>query len=194
VLEQFTRCTRLEKPDVVGLIEVDTGSVRTGMLNPASCIAGALGHYTAHQCTYGTSSINQFVPIVRRQGNALVAARAARRALDQPLKPRLLAGAQVDAIVAAQGLAGVDFAGDSFHTVLTPPSLASSRCQSRGGACNGYCLPADSGRPVRRHAPTGPGHLAPGRQAVSVMYWLSGLLALFLFGYLLYALIRAETF
>ncbi|MEO8307370.1 MAG: K(+)-transporting ATPase subunit F [Pseudomonadota bacterium] len=26
------------------------------------------------------------------------------------------------------------------------------------------------------------------------MYWLSGLLALFLFGYLLYALLRAEKF
>jgi hypothetical protein len=33
------------------------------------------------------------------------------RALDQPLQPRLLAGAQVDAIVAAPGLAGVDVAG-----------------------------------------------------------------------------------
>ena len=29
---------------------------------------------------------------------------------------------------------------------------------------------------------------------MSVMVWLSGLLALFLFGYLLYALIRAEKF
>jgi K+-transporting ATPase KdpF subunit len=29
---------------------------------------------------------------------------------------------------------------------------------------------------------------------VSVMIWLSGLLALFLFGYLLYALIRPEKF
>jgi K+-transporting ATPase KdpF subunit len=29
---------------------------------------------------------------------------------------------------------------------------------------------------------------------VSVMIWLSGLLALFLFGYLLYALLRAEKF
>jgi K+-transporting ATPase KdpF subunit len=29
---------------------------------------------------------------------------------------------------------------------------------------------------------------------VSAMYWLAGLLALFLFGYLLYALIRAERF
>jgi K+-transporting ATPase KdpF subunit len=29
---------------------------------------------------------------------------------------------------------------------------------------------------------------------VSAMYWLLGLLALFLFGYLLYALLRAERF
>ena len=29
---------------------------------------------------------------------------------------------------------------------------------------------------------------------MNVMYWLSGLLALFLFGYLLYALMRAEKF
>lgn len=29
---------------------------------------------------------------------------------------------------------------------------------------------------------------------MSAMYWLSGLLALFLFGYLLYVLIKAEKF
>jgi K+-transporting ATPase KdpF subunit len=29
---------------------------------------------------------------------------------------------------------------------------------------------------------------------VTAMYWISGLLALFLFGYLLYALVRAEQF
>lgn len=29
---------------------------------------------------------------------------------------------------------------------------------------------------------------------MSAMYWLSGLLALFLFGYLLYVLIKAENF
>ena len=74
VLEQITRFIRSEQPDVVGLIEVDTGSVRTGMLNQASYVADALGHYTAHQYKYGTSSINQFVPIVRKQGNALLAA------------------------------------------------------------------------------------------------------------------------
>ena len=44
------------------------------MLNQATHIADALGHYTAHQCKYGTGSINQLVPIVRKQANALLAA------------------------------------------------------------------------------------------------------------------------
>ena len=38
------------------------------------------------------------------------------------------------------------------------------------------------------------GHRATGGPPVSVMNWIGGLLALFLFGYLLYALIRAEKF
>src|ERR1700676_3825353 len=50
VLEQITGFIRGEDPDLVGLIEVDTGSVRTGMLNQATYIANAVGHYTAHQC------------------------------------------------------------------------------------------------------------------------------------------------
>jgi endonuclease/exonuclease/phosphatase family metal-dependent hydrolase len=74
VLEQITGFIRAEDPDLVGLIEVDTGSVRTGMLNQATYIANAVGHYTAHQCKYGTDSINHLVPIVRKQGNALLAA------------------------------------------------------------------------------------------------------------------------
>lgn len=74
VLERITEFIRVEDPDLVGLIEVDTGSVRTGMLNQATHVANAIGHYTAYQCKYGASSINQFMPIVRKQGNALLAA------------------------------------------------------------------------------------------------------------------------
>jgi K+-transporting ATPase KdpF subunit len=33
-----------------------------------------------------------------------------------------------------------------------------------------------------------------GQDVMSLMYWLSGLLALFLFGYLLFALLKAERF
>src|SRR3984957_14947450 len=72
VLEQITAFIRSEDPDLIGLIEVDIGSVRTGMLNQATYIANAVGHYTAHQCKYGASSINQLVPIVRKQANALL--------------------------------------------------------------------------------------------------------------------------
>lgn len=60
--------------DVVGLVEVDTGSIRTGMLNQAEVIAGELGHYTIYESKYGESSLNNRLPIVRKQGNAFMAA------------------------------------------------------------------------------------------------------------------------
>jgi endonuclease/exonuclease/phosphatase family metal-dependent hydrolase len=74
VLGNITRFLRDADPDLVGLIEVDTGSIRTGMLNQAEYIANQLGHYTVYQCKYGAASLNQLMPIVRKQGNALLAA------------------------------------------------------------------------------------------------------------------------
>ena len=74
VLEDITRFIRSEDPDLVGLIEVDTGSVRSRMVNQAEYIANELGHYTAYECKYGSRSINQLVPVVRKQANALLAA------------------------------------------------------------------------------------------------------------------------
>lgn len=53
VLEGITRFIGAENPDVVGLIEVDTGSVRTGMINQAEFIANELGHYSTYECKYG---------------------------------------------------------------------------------------------------------------------------------------------
>ena len=74
VLEQVTQFIRDEDPDLVGLIEVDIGSIRTGMVNQAEYVASRLGHYTAYQCKYGSESINHMMPIVRKQANALLAA------------------------------------------------------------------------------------------------------------------------
>jgi endonuclease/exonuclease/phosphatase family metal-dependent hydrolase len=73
-LDAITEFIRDEHPDIVGLIEVDTGSIRTGMVNQAEHIARHLGHYSTYECKYGTGSINQFVPILRKQGNAFLAA------------------------------------------------------------------------------------------------------------------------
>lgn len=74
VLDQITQFIKSQDPDVVGLIEVDTGSIRTGMLNQAEFIASHLGHYSTYQCKYGVESLNAMVPIVRKQGNAFLAA------------------------------------------------------------------------------------------------------------------------
>jgi endonuclease/exonuclease/phosphatase family metal-dependent hydrolase len=74
VLGGITEFIRAEHPDVVGLIEVDTGSIRTGMLNQADHIARELGHYSTYQTKYGADSLNQFMPIVRKQGNAFLSA------------------------------------------------------------------------------------------------------------------------
>ncbi|HEX9473956.1 MAG TPA: endonuclease/exonuclease/phosphatase family protein [Steroidobacteraceae bacterium] len=74
VLEEITQFIRQESPDLVGLIEVDTGSIRSGMVNQAEHVAASLGHYTAYECKYGSRSLNNLVPIVRKQANALLAA------------------------------------------------------------------------------------------------------------------------
>jgi endonuclease/exonuclease/phosphatase family metal-dependent hydrolase len=72
VLSGITEFIRAEQADVVGLIEVDTGSIRTGMHNQAEHIARQLGHYSIFQCKYGSASINNLMPIVRKQANAFL--------------------------------------------------------------------------------------------------------------------------
>jgi endonuclease/exonuclease/phosphatase family metal-dependent hydrolase len=74
-LEGITEFLRDEDPDVVGLLEVDTGSVRSGMVNQVEHIGTALGHYSLYECKYGERAINRHLPIVRKQGNAFLAAR-----------------------------------------------------------------------------------------------------------------------
>jgi endonuclease/exonuclease/phosphatase family metal-dependent hydrolase len=74
VLRGITEFIKTEDPDVVGLIEVDTGSIRSGLINQAEYIAESLGHYSIFQCKYGASSINNLLPIVRKQGNAFLSA------------------------------------------------------------------------------------------------------------------------
>ena len=61
-------------PDIVGLIEVDTGSIRSRMVNQAETIAVELGMNSSYETKYGARSFNQMLPIVRKQGNAFLAA------------------------------------------------------------------------------------------------------------------------
>ena len=45
------------KADVIGLVEVDSGSLRARKIHQAKVIADQLGHYTAYECKYGKQSI-----------------------------------------------------------------------------------------------------------------------------------------
>ena len=74
VLPEITRFVKSVDPDIVGLIEVDTGSIRSRMVNQAEQIASDLGMNTSYETKYGSKSINQMLPIVRKQGNAFMAA------------------------------------------------------------------------------------------------------------------------
>jgi len=74
VLPEITRFIKSMDPDVVGLIEVDTGSIRSRSVNQAEKIAADLGMNTSYETKYGEKSFNQMLPIVRKQGNAFMAA------------------------------------------------------------------------------------------------------------------------
>src|SRR5260370_8383650 len=52
VLSGITEFIRSERPDVVGLVEVDSGSVRTGVLNPPQHIARQPAHYSTFHYQY----------------------------------------------------------------------------------------------------------------------------------------------
>jgi endonuclease/exonuclease/phosphatase family metal-dependent hydrolase len=73
-LLRITEFIKSQDPDIVGLVEVDTGSIRSNRINQAESIGQSLGHYSVYQCKYGESSLNQMLPIVRKQGNAFLAA------------------------------------------------------------------------------------------------------------------------
>jgi len=74
VLPEITNFIKSTDPDIVGLIEVDSGSIRSRKINQAEAIATELGMNSSYETKYGEKSINQLLPIIRKQGNAFLAA------------------------------------------------------------------------------------------------------------------------
>jgi len=72
-LERITAFLAEQDADIIGLIEVDTGSMRSNRVNQAEVIAAALGHYSCYENKYSEDSVNQRIPIVRKQANAFLA-------------------------------------------------------------------------------------------------------------------------
>jgi endonuclease/exonuclease/phosphatase family metal-dependent hydrolase len=61
------------QPDLVGLVEVDYGSLRSGRKNQVELLAESLGAYHCYSMKYGESSFWRRVPVFNRQGNAILA-------------------------------------------------------------------------------------------------------------------------
>jgi len=59
-------------PDVMGLVEVDGGSYRSGRKSQVEQIAEKLGHFHAYCSKYATDSRWQRIPIFNKQGNAFL--------------------------------------------------------------------------------------------------------------------------
>jgi endonuclease/exonuclease/phosphatase family metal-dependent hydrolase len=71
-LEHIIRFIQSQAPDIVGLVEVDMGSMRSSAVNQAEAVARAIGHAPHFQNKYGLKSLNRRLPIVSKQGNAFL--------------------------------------------------------------------------------------------------------------------------
>lgn len=71
-LSRITSFLRKLEPDLVGLVEVDQGSYRSGGKNQAETLADALGHYHSHSVKYQEDSLWRRVPVLSKQGNAFL--------------------------------------------------------------------------------------------------------------------------
>lgn len=72
-LDELIRFIREIDPDVMGLIEVDSGSYRSGRKSQVETIADALGHFHTYRSKYAQDSRWQRIPIYNKQGNAFLA-------------------------------------------------------------------------------------------------------------------------
>lgn len=72
VLDEIIDFLKQVNPDIIGLVEVDSGSFRTRQRCQAGQIADRLGHYHIVKSKYGEQSVADKVPLLNRQGNALL--------------------------------------------------------------------------------------------------------------------------
>jgi len=72
-LDEIIDFIREVDPDVMGLVEVDSGSYRSGKKSQVEALAEALGHFHCYASKYGVSSRWQKLPIYKQQGNAFLA-------------------------------------------------------------------------------------------------------------------------
>lgn len=72
-LHEITQFIKTHNPDVVGLVEVDSGSYRSGRKSQVELMADELGHFHAYCSKYAANSRWQRIPVYNKQGNAFLA-------------------------------------------------------------------------------------------------------------------------
>jgi endonuclease/exonuclease/phosphatase family metal-dependent hydrolase len=72
-LDQIIHFIKGVDPDVMGLVEVDSGSYRSGRKSQVEKIADELGHFHSYRSKYAENSNWQRIPIYNKQGNAFLA-------------------------------------------------------------------------------------------------------------------------
>lgn len=70
--ERILRFIKAERPDIIGLVEVDEGSYRTHKTNQAQWIAQELGYSHVYESKYGEESLVRRMPVLKSQGNAFI--------------------------------------------------------------------------------------------------------------------------
>ncbi len=71
-LQRIINFIRSVDPDIIGLVEVDSGSYRSGKTCQAKVIAEMLGYNYIAETKYSEKSFAQKVPILNQQSNALL--------------------------------------------------------------------------------------------------------------------------
>ena len=69
---QISRFIKKADADIIGLIEVDTGSITSALQNQADEIGKRTEHYTHSSTKYGDAFSGKIIPILRKQGNAIL--------------------------------------------------------------------------------------------------------------------------
>jgi endonuclease/exonuclease/phosphatase family metal-dependent hydrolase len=71
-MREIARFIRSVGADIVGLVEVDTGSYRAERRNQATDLARQLEFESVHGTKYGRSSMTGRLPVLSKQGNAVL--------------------------------------------------------------------------------------------------------------------------
>jgi len=72
ILKQILEFIHSVQPDIIGLVEVDGGSFRTGQMCQAELIAQNLGFHHVIETKYASTAMVKRLPLLKTQGNAVL--------------------------------------------------------------------------------------------------------------------------